>query len=142
MKAERIILSLIALFVGLLVAGGAFYIYQMTKQIPQDKSDTITIKSHPTPTPNSHDYLTVDSPKNEDVLDRKTITISGKTLPGSTVIISTESDDQVVKPTATGTYSVTATIDNGVNLISVTSIFPDGTEKKVLRNVSYTSEDF
>src|SRR4051812_8102399 len=45
MKAERIILSLIALFVGLLVAGGAFYIYQMTKQIPADKTDTITIKA-------------------------------------------------------------------------------------------------
>ena len=33
MKAERIILSLIAIFVGLLVAGSAFYLYQMTKQI-------------------------------------------------------------------------------------------------------------
>lgn len=142
MKTERIILSLIALFVGLLVAGGAFYIYQMTKQIPQDRSDTITIKSHPTPTPNSNDYLAIDSPKDEDVLDRKTITVSGKTLPGSTVIVSTESDDQVVQPTPTGTFSVTATIDDGVNLLSITSIFPDGTEKNIKRSVSYSAEDF
>lgn len=142
MKTERIILSLIALFVGLLVAGGAFYIYQMTKQIPQDKTDTITIKSHPTPTPNSNDYLTIDSPKDEEVLDRKTITVSGKTIPNSTVIVSTESEDQVVKPTATGTFSVTATIDDGVNILSITSIFPDGTEKNVKRSISYTSEDF
>lgn len=142
MKTERIILSLIALFVGLLVAGGAFYIYQMTKQIPQDKSDTITIKSHPTPTPNSNDYITVDTPKDEQIVDRKTITISGKTLPNSTLIISTEGDDHVVKPTATGTYNVTATIDDGVNLLSITSVFPDGTEKTVRRTVSYSSEDF
>lgn len=142
MKAERIILSLIALFVGLLVAGGAFYIYQMTQQIPQDKSDTITIKSHPTPTPNSNNYLVIDSPKEEDLTDRKTITISGKTIPGSTVIISTESDDQVVKPTATGTFNATQTIDDGVNIISITAIFPDGTEKTIKRSITYTTEDF
>lgn len=142
MKTERIILSLIALFVGLLVAGGAFYIYQMTKQIPQDKADTITIKSHPTPTPNSNNYVTVDTPKDEAVVDRKTITVSGKTLPNSTLIVSTEGEDQVVKPTATGTYSVTVTIDDGVNLLSITSIFPDGNEKTIKRTVSYSSEDF
>lgn len=142
MKAERIILSLIALFVGLLVAGGAFYIYQMTQQISQDKSDTITIKSHPTPTPNSNNYLVIDSPKEEDLTDRKTITVSGKTIPESTIIISTESDDQVVKPTSTGTFNATQTIDDGVNIISITSIFPDGTEKTIKRSITYTTEDF
>ena len=142
MKTERIILSLIALFVGLLVAGGAFYIYQMTQQIPQDKSDTITIKSHATPTPNSNNYLVIDAPKDEDLTDRKTITISGKTLPGSTVVISTESDDQVVKPTATGTFNSTQTIDDGVNILSITSVFPDGTEKTVNRSITYTTENF
>lgn len=142
MKAERLILSLIALFIGLLVAGGAFYIYQMTKQIPQNKSDTITIKSHPTPTPSSNGYLTVDSPKDASLADRKTINISGKTLPGSTIVISTESDDQVVKPTSTGSFNLTETIDDGVNIISITSIFPDGTEKTIKKLVTYTTEDF
>ena len=142
MKAERIILSLIALFVGLLVAGGAFYIYQMTKQIPQDKSDTITIKSRPSPTPNSANYLVVDSPKDESLVDRKTITVSGKTLPGSTIIVSTETSDEVVKPTTTGSFSVTQTIDSGANLLSITAVFPDGTEKSIQRTVSYESEDF
>lgn len=142
MKTEKIILSFIAIFVGLLVAGGIFYIYQMTKQIPQDKADTITIKSHPIPTPNSNNYLTIESPKDEEILDRKTITISGKTLSNTTIIVSTEGSDQVVKPTAMGSYSVTTTIDNGVNLLSVTAIFPDGTEKTVKRTVTYTNEDF
>ena len=142
MKSERIILSLIALFVGLLVAGGAFYIYQMTQQLPQDKSDTITIKSHPTPTPNSNDFLVIDSPKDEGLIDRKTITVSGKTIPGSTIIVSSESDDQVVKPAPTGTFSVTVTIDTGVNILSITAIFPDGTEKTIMRTITFTTEDF
>ncbi|HVZ58440.1 MAG TPA: hypothetical protein VG935_01685 [Patescibacteria group bacterium] len=141
MKAERIILSLIAIFVGLLVAGVAFYLYQMTKQVPASTTG-ITIKSPPTPTPNSADFLTVDSPGDESLTDRKTITISGKTLPGSTIVISTEGDDQVVQPTTTGQFSVTETIADGTNLISITSIFPDGTEQHFLRTVSYTTEDF
>lgn len=142
MKTERIILSLIAIFVGLLVAGGAFYIYQMTKQIPQDKSDSITIKSHATPTPASSGYLVIDTPKDESLTDRKTITISGKTIIGSTIIVSTEAGDQVVKPTSTGTFSVTQTIDTGTNIIGVKAIFPDGNEKTVQRTISYITEDF
>jgi len=142
MKSERIILSLIAIFVGLLVAGGAFYIYQITKQIPQDKTGSITIKSQATPTPTTNGYLTVDTPKDESLTDRKTITISGKTMIGSTIIISTEAGDQVVKPSATGTFSVTETVDTGTNIISIKAVFPDGNEQTIERTVSYTTEDF
>lgn len=142
MKSERIILSLIAIFIGLLVAGGAFYIYQMTKQIPQDKTNSITIKAHATPTPSSNGYLIIDTPKDESLTDRKTITISGKTVIGSTIVVSTENGDQVVKPTTTGSFSVTQTIDIGTNIIAIKAIFPDGNEKSVERKVSYTTEDF
>lgn len=142
MKAERIILSLIALFVGLLVAGGGFYIYQMTKQIPADKADTITIKSHPTPTPRNANFLAIESPKDEEIVTRKTITISGKTVPGSTIVVSTESSDEVVKPSATGSFTVTQTIGDDANLIAITAIFPDGTEQTVHRTVSYITEEF
>lgn len=141
MKAERIILSLIAIFVGLLVAGAAFYLYQMTKQVAPD-NNSITIKSHPTPTSNSGDFLVIESPKDESIADRRTITISGKTLPNATLIISSEESDQVVKPTTTGTFSVTQTIDSGVNIISTTAVFADGTEQTLKRSVTYTTDDF
>ncbi len=114
----------------------------MTKQIPQDKTDSITIKSHATPTPASAGYLVVDTPKNESLTDRRTITISGKTVRGSTIIVLTESGDQVVKPTTTGSFSVTQTIDTGTNIIAIKAIFPDGNEKTVERTVSYTTEEF
>lgn len=142
MRAERIILSFIALFLGLLVAGGAFYMYQLTKQIPKDKADTITIKSHPTPTPKSSNFLIIESPKDEEIVNRKTITISGRTVPNSTIIISTETGDEVVKPASSGSFHVTQTIDNDVNVLLITAIFPDGTEQTIKRSVSYTTEEF
>lgn len=142
MKAERIILSLIAIFIGLLVAGGAFYIYQMTKQIPDDQADTITIKSHPTPTPRSSNYLSIDTPKNEEIVSNKTISIAGKVVPNSTIIVSTAGSDQVVKPSSTGNFTLTQIIDEDANVITITAIFPDGNQESQQRIVSYISDDF
>jgi hypothetical protein len=142
MKAERIVLSFIFILLGLLVAGGGFYLYQLTKTIPDSKLNTVTVKS-PTPTPDtSGDLLTVDSPNDESVVDNRIVTISGKTTPDATLIISTDTTDQVVKPTTTGTYTLTQTIETGTNLITIRAVFSDGLEKRVDRTVTYSTESF
>jgi hypothetical protein len=142
MKAERIVLSFIFILLGLLVAGGGFYLYQLTKTIPDSKLNAITVKS-PTPTPDlSGDLLILDSPTDESVVDNRIITISGKTTPDATIIISTDTADQVVKPTTTGTFSLTQTIGTGTNFIEVRAIFADGLEKKMNRTVTYSTESF
>jgi len=142
MKSERVILSFVAVIIGLLVAGGAFYIFQMTKEISPTDRDAITVNTRATPTPPSNLLLTVDSPKDEEIVTKKTITISGKTDPETTIVVSSEAEDQVVKPTRTGSYSVTHTIGDDGNLIKITAIFPNGEETSITRTVSYTTEDF
>lgn len=141
MKTERLILSFIAAMIGLMVAGGGFYLYQMTKTIPNIKTPTIA-RTLPTPTPDKANFLVVTSPKEEDVVDRKTITISGQTSPQAVITISTEIGDQVVKPAQNGNFSVTQTIDSGVNIVQITAIFPNGDEQKIIRSVTYATEDF
>lgn len=141
MKAERLILSLVAIVIGLLVAGGAFYIYQMTKTLPPQKTKAISI-NHPTPTPDSGNFLVVDSPKDNEVFSKKTITVSGKTLPQATVIISSETDDQVIKPAASGSFSATHTIGDDSNLISITAVFPNGEEQTILKTANFSAEEF
>ncbi len=141
MKAERLILSLVAIFVGLLVAGGAFYVYQMTKTLPPQKTKALTILA-PTPTPDTGNFFVLDSPKDEEVFTKKTITISGKTLPDATIIISSELGDDVIKPASNGSFSATHTIGADSNLLSVTSVFPNGEEQTILRTVNFSSEDF
>ena len=142
MKSERVVLSFIAVLVGLLVAGGAFYIYQLTKQISPTEGETITVNTRVTPTPSSNLLLVVDSPKDEEIVTKKTITISGKTDPEATIIVSSEAEDKVVKPTRTGSFSVTHTIGDDGNLIKVTAVFPSGEETSITRLVSYTTEEF
>jgi hypothetical protein len=141
MKTEKIVISFIAVFVGIVFAGGAFYLYQSTKVVSNSQTKTVAI-TPPNPTPKATIYLSLDTPSEGEVFDKKTVTISGKTVPGSLVVISTDVDDQVVSPSSIGNFSATTTIDNGGNIINVTAIAPNGEEITVNRTVTFSTENF
>ncbi|HVF69488.1 MAG TPA: hypothetical protein VNA13_02885 [Xanthomonadales bacterium] len=144
MKAEKVVLSFVAVLVGLIAAGAAFYLYQATRTLPASQTKPLTIAPSPTPAPLSDEghLLTIDSPKDEAVFDKKLITISGKTVSGATLVVSTEDNDEVVKPAANGTFTLTQTIPDGTSILQVSAVFPDGTEKKVTRTVTFSTESF
>lgn len=144
MKAERVILSFVAVVVGLVAAGVAFYFYQMTKTLPSEKSKPVVLSSRitPSPTPDKSHVLEIESPQDESVSDKKVITINGKTDSNATVIISSEDADQVVKPSETGDFSLTVTLPVGTTVMQITAIFPNGEEKKVTRTVTFSTENF
>lgn len=140
---EKILLSVIAAFLGLLVAGGAFYIYQMTRTIEEPQQQTVLdAKRIPSPTPAGTNYLTIDKPGEESVDDKRTVTIAGKVTPNSTIIVSSETADQVIKPATNGSFSLTQNIEDGVNLVQITAVFPDGQEQTITKTVTATTEDF
>ncbi len=142
MKQERVILSFVMVLIGLLVAGVAFYLYQGTKTIPASKLKTVAIKS---PTPSATPmgvYLSLDNPQDESVVTDKVLAVSGKTVPGATVVILTSSSHQVVQPSQQGDFSTTITLDNGENLLQVISFGPDGLSQTAQRTVTYSTEQF
>lgn len=140
MKTEKVLLSFVAVVVGLIVAGIGFYIYQSTKALPATKLGTVKLAS-PTPTPPSV-FLTVDTPQNESTTENKTVTVSGKTASDATVLVSTATGDQVLKPSSQGNYSTTVTIGDGENQIHVTAIGPAGTQSDKIITITFTSESF
>lgn len=140
MKIERILLSFIAVLVGLIVAGVGFYIYQSTKTIPANKLGTVQLAT-PTPTIATV-LLTVDSPQDESVTDNKTITVSGKTDAQATVVVSTPTGDQIIKPSSQGNYSTSATISDGENIIHVTAIDPSGAQAEKIITVTFSTQSF
>src|SRR6185503_17596284 len=116
MKAEKVILSFVAVFVGLIAAGVAFYLYQTTKVIPdQSKPAATKVAIQATPTPSGTDTFTVDSPQDEQVYDKKLITIKGSAVKGAIITVSTDDADQVVQPADNGVYSLTQTIPDGTS---------------------------
>ncbi len=142
MKAEKIVICFIAVAIGILVAGGAFYFYQKTKTIPDVQTKTTTIAAKPLPTSKPSVSLTVEKPKDEEVFDSKTVTISGKTNPKATIIITTDSNDQVISPAQNGNFSTTQTIEDGQNRIEITAISENGEEVTVVRTVTFSTEAF
>lgn len=145
MKAERVILSFIAVLVGLMVAGGAYYLYQHYTKPAPTPTQTITIKPTAVPSPtmgNAGDYITIDQPADESVFTTRSLTVSGKATKDSTVIVSTPSTDQVGVTSADGTYSLTITLDDDTNPLYVTAIFPDGSEQRVTKTVTYSTASF
>ena len=144
MKAEKVILSFVAVFVGLIAAGVAFYLYQTTRAIPSDKAQPMAMKQQlpPSPTPIDTNLLTIESPKDEEVFDKKLITITGKTVQDATITVSTQDNDQVVKPAANGNFSLTQTIPDGTSMITITAVFPNGDEKTVKKTVTFSTENF
>ena len=141
MKKEKVILSFIAVAVGLLCAGIAFYFYQSSKVIPPSKTKTVSV-AIPTPTIKPSQFLIINEPTDEEVVDNKTVTVSGQTTAGSAVAIYTDSTQQVIQPSQTGTFSTTVTIGSDENLITITSFAPNGEEQTVHRIVTFSSEDF
>lgn len=141
MKTEKVVISFIAVAIGILVAGILFYLYQTTKTIPPSKTKTVTITPL-SPTPQASIFLSLDKPKDEEVLDSRTVTIAGKTVKGAIVVISTYASDDVITPASNGSFSTTATLDDGQNLIEITAIAPNGEEIKTTKVVTYSTENF
>lgn len=141
MKKEKIILSLATLFIGLTVAIVGFYIYESTRALSPKENKPLT-KAVVRPTPKSGFFLSVDKPTDEEVFDKRIITVSGKTTPKTTILVYTQTSEQTAVSSNNGSFSTTITIDNGVNYLLVTAISSLGEEETVARTVSFTSEDF
>lgn len=145
MKAEKIILSFVAVLIGLIAAGIAFYLYQMTQTVPNSQNKPLTVAQKSitiSPTPENGDFINLDQPSDEAVSSQQDITVAGTTTKDATLIISTENGDDVITPAGNGNFTTTETIPQDTSILQVVAVFPDGTEQKVLRTVTYTTEQF
>jgi hypothetical protein len=140
MKQERVILAFIAVLIGLLVAGLAFYFYQSTKTISSNQ--IILNAPSPTPTPKPTAYISLNQPSDETVVTNKTFIISGKTNPDATIIIYTSSNQATIQPSSQGDFSTTIILDDGGNLIKLMSVLPGGETTTMQRTVTYSTENF
>ena len=142
---ERLVIVVIAVGLGLFLTTIGFLIYQSTKFKPAEKS-TQTNNSNKsvtiTDTPKEESLLTVNEPKDEAVVDRRTVKVSGQTDATYTIVISSNIEDVVAKPDSKGKFTANITIDAGTNQIVTKAIKPDGSEITNTRIVTYSTEEF
>lgn len=138
---ERLIIVFVAVAIGLIVTTLIFFLYQQTKTIPNQPNKNAGSQSSTSPT-ESPKYLTIDQPQDETLSDRRLLQIKGKTHAEDIVVVSTNQEDKVIRPTSDGKFAVSITIDAGANIIVVRSIAPDGSEKTESRTVTFSTEEF
>ena len=140
MKAERIVLSIIAILIGLFVAGTIFFVYQITQNKNTEKKADVSILPTLTPT-SAISLLSITNPENESVTDQKTIELKGKARANASIIITTENGHIASVATDTGDFSEEIILDNGVNILQITAI-SDGKEESIIHTISYSTESF
>ena len=141
MRKEKIILSIIAASVGILVALGAFFFYQSTKKLRDSQIKKITIES-PTPNPNTYLFLNIITPKDEDVVSNKTIKVSGKTISNAKIVIISNSSEQAAIADSDGNFSTNVTLSENENILQIIAISESGETIKSERTVTYSTETF
>lgn len=141
MKKEKLILLFVATLLGLIVAGVLFYLYQTTKIVSTPSTKTITLAS-PTPTVIPSISLTLDRPKDEEVVSEKILIVSGKTQSNATIVILTDSSEDVIAPSADGKFSTTVNLEDGENILEVTAIAPNGESIVIKKTITYSLEEF
>ena len=138
---ERLIIVFVAVAIGLIITTLIFFLYQQTKTIPSQSNKTSGSQNSATPT-KSPSYLTIDEPQDEALVDKRLLQVKGRTHAEDIIVVSTNQEDKVVRPTTDGKFAVSITIDAGANVIVVRSIGSSGSEEKDSRTVTFSTEEF
>ena len=141
MRKEKIILSIAAGIVGILVALGAFFFYQSTKQLRSNQIKKITIET-PTPNPESGMFIKISTPKDEEVVEDRVIKVSGKTVANSKIVVLSDTFQQAGVADDSGNFSIDITLSENENILQISSISPNGEIAKTERVVTYSTESF
>lgn len=121
MDKEKIITIVLGLTVGALAAGGYF---AASKILPNLKKTPEKIIVQPAPiTPvRNETSLVLDEPKDNSSTLNSPIIISGKTLPGTNLVIFGNAEEKIASADATGSFSAQLKLEDGENQISVTTL--------------------
>ncbi|OGC91879.1 hypothetical protein A2876_03965 [Candidatus Amesbacteria bacterium RIFCSPHIGHO2_01_FULL_48_32b] len=93
----------------------------------------------PTPPSSSAISLTITSPEDESLLNKDSVTISGKSAPLAMISIISESREQIVTADASGNFTADIDLEGGYNIISITAFDASGNSASQTITLSYTT---
>ncbi len=129
---------LIAVFIGL-VLGGVITFGIYTANLASNRSPSPETASV-TPTPTVPDTLFVlSSPEDGDIFTSPIATLSGSLKTATYLVISTDTQDYILKPAADNSFSLNLILATGANTIKFTAVSFDGKRQELTINLVYTS---
>ena len=135
-SSKHFILShLLILVISLIFLGGLYFILNIQYQKPKN-----LFLNGPVTTPPKSLRLDLDVPDDDSLTFQSSIIVSGKTAPLVDVLISTDSQDLVVKSKPDGSFSTILNLDEGVNKIMAVTFDATGDSRSVERSVYFSKE--
>ena len=148
MNKDALLATIIGFGIGLVITGALLLGPTLSKSFPTFSLPKISFPTFnqqtPQPTPQTQPKeltVAITSPLPEAIEPNDTVLVSGTTLPDALVLVSGESDEDVVKTNGDGAYAGKVALLEGENTIIVTA-YKD--EKNVSHAVTvfYTPEEF
>ncbi len=84
--------------------------------------------------------LTLESPASGDIVLDDLVLVKGKTLPQTTVVFYTETDENSMESDSQGNFEGTLTLEIGINTLTVTAFAENGEEKTITLDLVYDEE--
>ncbi len=138
-KKEATVAVVIGLIIALLVTGGILRARQAIESIKVPNNEGTTTKTN-SETTESHDglFLELTTPDNT-VTQESTLTLTGKTLPGTYIAILGEKGEYLIVPNELGSFSQEISLVKGANTIRINIYLEDGTKIEKTINAVYTT---
>ena len=129
MRKEVILAIVGGVVLGLLVIGGLWWTNKTTtEENPIIPSPTPLITQAPTLTPALSLPLEIINPENESIIEEEEITLEGKTIPGSVVVVIYPEGENIVEADKEGNFETEITLVGGANEIKITAYDKEGNQ--------------
>lgn len=140
MRKEVILAIVGGVALGLLVIGGLWWTNKTTtEENPIIPSPTPLITQAPTLTPALSLPLEIINPENESIIEEEEITLEGKTIPGSVVVVIYSEGENIVEADEEGNFETEITLVGGANEIKITAYDEEGNQAEKNLTLIYST---
>ncbi len=140
MRKEVILAIVGGVALGLLVIGGLWWTNKTTTgENPIVPSPTPLITQAPTLTPALSLPLEIINPENESIIEEEEITLEGKTIPGSVVVVIYPEGENIVEADEEGNFETEITLVGGANEIKITAYDEEGNQAEKNLTLIYST---
>ena len=140
MRKEVILAIVGGAVLGLLVIGGLWWTNKTTtEENPIIPSPTPLITQAPTLTPALSLPLEIINPENESIIEEEEITLEGKTIPGSVVVVIYPEGENIVEADKEGNFETEITLVGGANEIKITAYDEEGNQAEKNLTLIYST---
>ena len=142
MKKELVWAIITGFGLGLIITYGFWSTRKALKPKPEklEKPELEKLETTPTPTlpPVS---LTIDEPKDESIIDKEKVNLSGKSDPRAILAIFTEEGELIIEADEEGRFQTEIKLVEGANEITVTAFDDEGNEASQSMTVVYSTAE-